>query len=76
MGIGVRGKGAAAVVGTMRVVSRLEGDAPPKRLPIAASKLLSSPVLATGASWLLAPLALEKKSSMARVEWGPGLPLD
>lgn len=75
MDIGVRRKGAAAVARGIRVVSRLEGEAPPNRLPMAASKLLSSPVLATGASWLLAPPALEKKSSMVsrRVRSGPSL---
>lgn len=62
--IGVGGERSTTVAGGMRVVRRLEEDAVPKRLPMAASKLLSSSVLVTGASWLLSPPALEKKPSM------------
>lgn len=53
----------------IRVVSNEEGDAPPKRFPIAASKVLSSSSgSATGVGWLrllfeTAP-AFEKKSSI------------
>lgn len=58
--------GALAII---RVVRRDEGDASLKRLPMAASKLLSSSGSVSGIGWLRllvvpAPGALEKKSSM------------
>lgn len=60
--------GALAII---RVVSSDEGDASPNRLPMAASKLLSSSGSVSGIGWLR-PLfvpaagALEKKSSIER----------
>jgi hypothetical protein len=64
MDMGVRGERSTTVAGGMRVVRRLEVDTAPKRFPMAASKLLSSSVLVTGARWLVSPPALEKKPSM------------